>query len=80
MEKFFHSRIAQVISGVIVGFALGIALKNAILAFIGPKLFVVLTSGMGLFVVLTIVVFAIIVWSTIYARLTRGFQQGHNNQ
>jgi len=80
MEKFFHSRIAQVISGVIVGFALGIALKNAIVAFVGPKLFAALTSGMGLFAVLTVVVLALFVGFTMYARATRRFNPQGPNQ
>jgi len=77
MEKFFHSRTAQVVSGVIVGFILGMVLKSVVVTFIGPKLFVALTSGTGLFAVSTIVVLAIIVWSTLYARLTR---QGQHDQ
>ena len=77
MEKFFHSRSAQVTSGLIVGFILGMVFKSVVVAFIGPKLFVALTSGTGLFAVSTLVVLAIIVWSTVYARLTR---QGQHNQ
>jgi len=80
MEKFFHSRAAQVISGVIVGFILGVGFKNALVAFVGPKLFVALTSGMGLFAVLAIVVLALFVGFTAQAARSRRFNTGGHNQ
>jgi len=80
MEKFFFSRSAQVVSGAIVGFVLGMALKNAIVAFVGPKLFMALASGMGLFVVLTVVILALFVGFTMYARAIHRFNPQSHNQ
>jgi hypothetical protein len=74
MERFFLSRSAQVISGAMVGFVLGVALKNALVAFIGPQLFKTLTSGKGLFMVIVIVMIALFVSFTIYARLNQRHQ------
>lgn len=66
-EGFFYSRTAQVTSGTIVGFVLGIGLRDPIVALIGESTFAALTSAPGLLAVLAVAAVTLFVGFTIHA-------------
>lgn len=80
MQKFFSSRSAQVIAGVMPAFILGVLLHSAVVTAITPKLYNALTGGVGLTVLIVMCAIVAFVGVVLYVRMTRSWNNNPGQQ